>query len=144
MVGLIARSRSSGTAAAMIGTLVGLFVISLYLGAGLLVAGWSVSEFLTHLSVDTVAYFLGMIVLTIVFVGFPIATYLRFDLIAPLVILVLVICAWFTLGAIQGVLSPQTIFGLALYATYYSPVAVVLYAILGGGEYLYRTKTNSR
>lgn len=133
MVDLLARSRSSTAAAAIVGTLAGLSVICLYVVAGLLVAGWSVSEFFSHLSFDTIGYLLSMIVLTIGFVGLPIATYLRFDLIAPLVILVLVICAWFTLGAIQGTLSPQTIFGLALYATYYSPVAVVLYAIVGGG-----------
>lgn len=141
MVDVLSRSRSSSAAVTLVGTLAGLVVIGLYFGAGLLVGGWSLSEFLTHLSIETVGYLLTMIVLSIVFVGLPIATYLRFDLITPLVILVLVICAWLTLGAVRGILSPQTIFGLSLDAMYYSPVAVVLYAIVGGGEYFFRDET---
>ena len=144
MVDVLARSRSSSVAAMLVGTLAGLVVIGLYFGAGLLVGGWSVSEFLTHLSTETVGYLLSMIVLSIGFLGLPIATYLRFDLITPLGILVLVIIGWLVLGAVQGILSLQTIFGLALYVAYFSPVPIVLYAILGVGEYLYRTKTNSR
>ena len=144
MVPLVRRSHSSVGAAAIVGTLAGLAVVSCYFGAGLLVGGWNFSEFLTHLSVGTVGYLLGMIVLSTVFVGLPIATYLRFEVIAPLVILVLVILGWLILGAIQGILSLQTIFGLALYAAYLSPGAIVLYAIFGGGEYLFRTKTSSR
>lgn len=144
MVPLVRRSHSSVGAAAVVGTLAGLAVVSSYFGAGLLVGGWNFSEFLTNLSVGTVGYLLGMIVLSTVFVGLPIATYLRFEVIAPLVILVLVILGWLTLGAVQGILSLQTIFGLALYAAYLSPGAIVLYAIFGGGEYLFRTKTSSR
>jgi len=58
-------------------------VVCLYLGAGVLVAGWSVSGFLVHLSVDIVGYVLGMVGLVIAFVGLPIAIFLRFDLLAP-------------------------------------------------------------
>ena len=143
MVALLARSHTSTAAAALVGTLFGLAVVCLYFGAGLLVAGWNVSEFLTGLSIDTVGYLLGMIVLVIVFIGLPIATFLRFDLIVPLVVLVLVILGWLILGAVQGILSLQTIFGLALYAAYLSPIALVLYAIFGGSEYWFRTKTSS-
>lgn len=144
MVALLARSRSSTAAAALVGTLVGFAVVCLYFGAGLLVAGWSVSEFLAHLSVGTLGYLLGMIGLVIVFVGLPIATFLRFELVAPLVVLVLVILGWLTVGVVQGILSLQTVFGLALYAAYLSPIALVLYAIFGGSEYLFRARTSSR
>jgi|GEM_PF-1270539 hypothetical protein len=144
MAALLARSHSSTGAAALVGTFVGLVVICLYVGGGLLVAGWSTSEFLAHLSVDTVGYLLGMIALVISFVGLPIAVFLRFDLLASLVILGLVIFGWLVVGVAQGVLSLQTVFGLALYAAYLSPISLVLYAIFGGTEYLYRTKTSSR
>ncbi|MGQ3330151.1 hypothetical protein [Halorubrum sp. FL23] len=144
MVALLARSRSSTPAAALSGILVGLAVVSLYFGAGLLIAGWSVSEFLAHLSIDALGYLLAMIALAIAFVGLPIAIFLRFDLLTPLVVLVVVILGWLTVGAVQGILSLQTIFGLALYAVYLSPIPLVLYAILGGGEYLFRIRTNGR
>ncbi|QLG49351.1 hypothetical protein [Natrinema halophilum] len=144
MGSLLPRSHSSSAAAALVGSLVGLAVVCLYFGAGLLLAGWSISEFLTHLSVDTLGYLLGMIVLVITFVGLPIAFFLRFNLITPLVVLVAVVLGWLILGAIQGILSLQTIFGLALYAAYLSPLALILYAIFGGGECLFRTKTSSR
>lgn len=144
MVTLSARSHSSTAAAALVGTLVGLAVVCLYIVAGFLVAGWSVSEFLAHLSVDTVGYLLGMIVLVIAVVGLPIAIFLRFDSIAPLVVLALTILGWLIVGAVQGILSLQTIFGLALYAAYLSPISLILYAIFGGSEYLFRTKTSGR
>jgi len=123
MAALLARSHSSTGAAALVGTFVGLVVICLYVGGGLLVAGWSTSEFLAHLSVDTVGYLLGMIALVISFVGLPIAVFLRFDLLASLVILGLVIFGWLVVGVAQGVLSLQTVFGLALYAAYLSPIS---------------------
>ncbi|WP_139328839.1 hypothetical protein [Haladaptatus litoreus] len=85
-----------------------------------------------------------MIVLVIAFVGLPIAIFLRFDLIAPLVLLVVVILGWLIVGAVQGILSFQTTFGLALYAAYLSPIALILYAIFGGSEYLFRTKKSSQ
>ncbi|SIR17096.1 hypothetical protein SAMN05421858_1681 [Haladaptatus litoreus] len=144
MIFLLSRSHTSTAAAALVGTLVGLAVVCLYFGAGLLIAGWSVSEFLTHITVDTIGYFLGMIVLVIAFVGLPIAIFLRFDLIAPLVLLVVVILGWLIVGAVQGILSFQTTFGLALYAAYLSPIALILYAIFGGSEYLFRTKKSSQ
>ncbi|MFA9516899.1 hypothetical protein ACERIT_06735 [Halopenitus sp. H-Gu1] len=144
MVALLARSHSSTSAAALVGTLVGIAVLCLYFGAGLLIAGWSVSEFLAHLSGDTVGYLLGMMVLVIASVGLPIAIFLRFGLITPLAVLILVILGWLIVGAVQGVLSLQTIFGLALYAAFLSPIALFLYAIFGGSEYLFRAKTNSR
>ena len=143
MVAALARSHRSTAAAALAGTLVSLIVICLYIVAGLLIAEWSVSKFLAHLSVDTVGYLLGMVVLVIAFIGLPIAIFLRFDLIAPLAVLVLVILGWLIIGAVQGILSLQTIFGLALYVAYLSPIALVLYVIFGGSEYLFRTRISN-
>jgi hypothetical protein len=135
------RQTLTGTAA-LVGTVVGLGVVCLYLGLGLLVAGWSISDFLVRLSPSTVGYFVGMIALVVASVGLPIAVFLRFQLVSPLVVLVLAALAWLILGAVQGLLSLETIFGLALYAAYLSPIALVLYGVLGGGEYLFRTETN--
>lgn len=143
MVAPLEQSRTSTGAATLVGAVVGLAVVCLYLGAGLLVGGWSISEFLTHLSPGTIGYFVGMIVLVVAFVGLPIAGFVRFHLVTPLVVLVLVLLGWLTLAAIQGLLSLQTIFGLALYAAFLSPIALVLYGVLGGGEYLFRTRTGS-
>lgn len=115
MVVPLERSRTSTGAATLVGIVVGLAVVCLYLGAGLLIAGWSISEFLAHLSVDTVGYFVGMIVLVVAFVGLPIAGFLRFRLITPLGVLVLELLGWLLLAAIQAYshsrrssLSPST------------------------------------
>lgn len=143
MVLPLERSRTSAGAATLVGAVVGIAVVCLYLGAGLLVAGWSISEFLADLSLGTVGYFVGMILLVVAFIGLPIAGFLRFRLITPLGVLVLVLLGWLLLAAIQGLLSLQTIFGLALYAAFLSPIALVLYGVLGGSEYLYRTRTRS-
>jgi hypothetical protein len=139
MVGAPQRTRSSTGAAALAGTVVGLAAVCLYLGAGLLVGGWNSGEFLAHLSAETVWYFGGTTALVVAFVGLPVAGYLRFDLVAPLAVLVVMLLGWLALGAVQGLLSAQTIFGLALYVVLFSPPALVLYAVLGGGEYLART-----
>jgi hypothetical protein len=88
--------------------------------------------------VSSVGYFLGLIALAVAVFGIPVAAFLRFDLIAPLVTLVLVVLGWLTIGAVQGVLSVQTVFGLALYAAVLSPLYLVVYGVLGGGEYLFR------
>ena len=143
MVVALARSHTSTGAATIVGTLVGLGVVCLYLGAGLLVAGWSISDFLTHLSVGTVGYFAGMVVLVVAFIGLPVVGFLRFHLITPLGVLVAILLGWLALAAVQGLLSLQAIFGLALYAAFLAPIALILYGVLGGSEYLYRTRTSS-
>jgi hypothetical protein len=144
MIALLERSRASTGAAVLVGGASGLVVVGVYLGAGLLLADWSLSEFLTHLSVSSVGYFLGTIGLVVAVVGLPIAGALRFDLRTPLVVFVLVILGWLTIAAVQGLLSIQTVFGTALYAAMLSPLYLVLYGVLGGSEYLYRTRVSSR
>jgi hypothetical protein len=85
-----------------------------------------------------------MVALVTTVIGLPVLAYLRFGLTAPLVILSLVLLVWLTIGVVQSVLSLQTSFGLALYAAVFSPVYLVRYGVLGGGEYLLRTRTGIR
>ena len=77
----------------------------MYLGVGLLTADWSTGEFLAHFSASNVGYFVGTIALVIAVIGLPIAAFLRGGLTAPLVVFVLVVLGWLTIGAVQGVLS---------------------------------------
>jgi hypothetical protein len=144
MVTLLERSRVSTGAAALVGGASGLAVVGVYLGAGLLLADWRLSEFLAHLSVSSTGYFLGMTGLAVAVVGLPVVGFLRFDLRTPLVGLILVILGWLGIAAVQGLLSIQTIFGIALYAAMLSPVYLVLYGILGGSEYLYIARVSDR
>jgi hypothetical protein len=144
MITLPERSRASTGAAALVGGASGLAVVGVYLGAGLLLADWSISEFLAHFSGSSIGYFLGTIGLVVAVVGLPIVGFLRFDLRTPLVVFVLVIIGWLTIAATQGLLSIQTIFGIALYAAMVSPLYLVLYGVLGGSEYLYRTRFTGR
>lgn len=144
MNALLDRSRTSTTAAALVGATIGLAVVVFYLSAGLLVADWSVDEFLANLSVDSVGYFVGMMVLVVAVFALPIGGFLRFDLIAPLAVLMLVILGWLTIGTVQGLISHRTSFGLAVYAALISPIYLVLYGVLGGSEYLLRTRAISR
>lgn len=144
MTSFVHRSRTSTGVAALVGAAIGLVVVGVYLGAGLLVADWSLNEFFTHFSVGSVGYFLGMIAMTIAVFGVPVAALLRFNLTAPLVVLVLLILGWLIIGTVQGVLSLQTIFGLALYAAFLSPLYLALYGVIGGGEYLFRKTATSQ
>ena len=144
MTGLLYRSRTSTGVAALVGGAIGLVVVGVYVGAGLLVADWSINEFFARFSVSSVGYFLGMIAMAIAVFGVPVTALLRFNLTAPLVVLALLILVWLIIGTVQGVLSLQTIFGLALYATFLSPLYLALYGILGGGEYLFRNKVTSQ
>jgi hypothetical protein len=144
MIAPLKRSRTSTGAATLVSAVIGFAVVCLYLSAGLLVAGWSISEFFAQISPGTIGYFVGMIVLVVAFIGLPIAGFLRFQLVTPLGVLVLVLLGWLTLATIQGLLSLQTIFGLALYAAFLSPITLVLYGVFGGSEYLIRTKTSGQ
>ncbi|WP_410766373.1 hypothetical protein [Haloferax sp. DFSO60] len=141
---LLERSRVSTRTALLVGVATGLAVVGVYTVSGLLIADWSLYEFFAHLSPGVVGYLVGMVALVTAVFGFPVLAYLRFGLTAPLVVLTLVLLLWLTIGVVQGVLSLQTSFGLALYAVMFSPIYLVLYGILGGGEYLLRTKTGIR
>jgi len=141
MTDTVDRGRTSTGVAVPAGTAVGLVVVALYPVAGVLVADWSTSEFLAGLSVGTVGSLAGMIALAVAFLGLPVAGLLRFDLVAPLGVLALALPGWGTLAAVQDLLSPQTVFGLALYVVVFSPFPILLYGVLDGGEYLLRTRS---
>lgn len=140
MNAVLERSRTSTSVATLVGVAVGLAVVGVYLATGLFVADWRIDEFLAHLSASNLGYFVGMILLTIAVFGLPIVGFLRYDLTTPLLVLGVVVLGWLVLGSIQGLLTLQTIFGLALYAAMLSPIYLVLYGVFGGGEYLLRTK----
>lgn len=141
---ILERSRTSMRTAAALGSAVGLAAVLGYVLAGLLLAHWSTSEFLANGTVETIWYLVGMTALVVAVVAIPIVVFLRFDLVAPLVVLALVGPVWLTIGTLQGVLSLESSFGLALYAAVFSPVYLVLYGVLGVGEYLLRARGRGR
>lgn len=129
---------TSTRTATIIGVALGVALLGLFVVAGLLVANWSIADFLAHLSLESVGYLLLVTVLGVATVAVPVAASLRFRLVAPLTIFGLVVAAWLGIGVTSGILSTQTVFGLALYATMLSPLYLLLYAVFGGGEYLLR------
>jgi len=85
-----------------------------------------------------------LIALAVAIIGIPVAAFLRFNLVAPLVVLVLSILGLVTLSAVQGTLTFQTLSDLAIFALFLFPNYFVLYGVLGGIEYLLRRKAQSR
>lgn len=138
MPSLIERSRSSTPTAVLVGSSLGLVVLACFVVAGLLVADWSISEFLAYLTLEVAGWLVLMTILTVGIVAIPVVASLRFGLYAPLAVLGLVAIGWLAVGVGSGILSAQTVFGLALYAAMLSPLYLVLYGVLGGGEYLLR------
>ena len=144
MIALPNRSRTATGPAVLLGTAVGLIVVSMYLVVGSVVADWSISEFFANLSVSYVEPVVSLSALAVAIIGIPVAAFLRFNLIAPLVVLVLSILGLVTLSAVQGALSLQTLSDLAIFALLLFPNYFVLYGVLGGSEYLLRRKAQSR
>ncbi|QLD89167.1 hypothetical protein HWV07_09030 [Natronomonas salina] len=117
-----------------IGVATGVTILCLSLVTGYFVGGWSLSDFLTHLTPATVGWVVLASGMAIAVFAIPIAAYLRLQVVAPLVILGLLLLGWIGLGLGQGI--PLTaVFGLALYALYLSPVYLLLYLVCGGIEY---------
>ncbi len=131
------RSQPSNEWASAIG--VGVLVVVVYGVAGLLFGGWSITEFINHLSVESVGWLLLLVVSTIAVVAIPIIAYRQFNLVIPLVVFGLVMLFWLSIALRNGLLSVETIFGLGLYAIGLGPAYLLVY--LGGGvvEYLVRT-----
>ncbi|WP_330632957.1 hypothetical protein [Halocatena halophila] len=118
----------------------GVLVVVVYVVAGLLFGGWSITEFINHLSVETVGWLLVLTVSTIAVVAIPIIAYRQFNLVIPLVVFGLVVLFWLGIAVGNGLLMVETIFGLGLYAIGLGPVYLLVY--LGGGsvEFLVRTR----
>jgi len=127
------QKRSVGDAS-LIGIGVGVVVLALYVVGGIVVAKWGVSEFFARLTVEIVGWLFLASALAVAVFAIPVAAYLRYRVVTPLVVLLLVIVAWLAQGFATGVLSIQTVFGLALYAMYLSPLYVVLYVVVGWVE----------
>ena len=124
----------------LLATGIGIGVFLCFLVAGLLFGSWDVGEFLSELSFATVGWLLLLGGMTIATFAIPIALYLHSRLVAPLALLGLVIVGWPAYGIVSGILGSGTIFGLSLYAVGLAPLYVVLYLVLGGGEYFVRTR----
>lgn len=140
MSALLEQSRRSTPTAALVGIALGVAILALYVVAGLLVANWSVSEFVSFLSLEVVGWLILATAGTVSVFAIPVACYLRFDLYTPLAVLVIVVVGWLTIGVASGLLTVQSVFGLGLYAVLLSPLYFVLYGVLGVGEhYLRRT-----
>jgi len=143
MSALLERSRTSTRTAVLVGCALGLGVLASFTVAGLLVADWSLSEFFAYLDLAVAGWLSLMTVLTVGIVAVPVVAALRFDLYSPLAVLGLVVVGWLAVGIGSGILSAQTVFGLALYAAMLAPLYLVLYGVLGGGEYLLRRRTTT-
>jgi hypothetical protein len=144
MIPVVPGSRRSTSAAALAGTAAGVGVLAVYLGAGLLFAEWSVGEFLSRPSLGTVAslgFTGGMVVAS---VALPVALYLRYRLLAPLSLLGLATVGWFAYGALSGVLTTETAFGVALYLFFFAPFLAALALVAAGGEYVARQRGSLR
>lgn len=143
MTALLEQSRRSTPTAALVGIALGIVVLALYVIAGLLVANWSLTEFVSYLSLEVVGWLALATVAAVSVFAIPVASYLRFGLYTPLAVLGIVVVGWLTLGVASGTLSVQSVFGLALYAAMLSPLYFVLYAILGAVEYRLRRSPGS-
>lgn len=123
-----------------IGLGIGATILSLYLVTGYIVGDWSVSDFLTHLTPETVGWLVLASGMAISVFAIPIAAYLRMRVTTPLVILGLILLGWIGVGIGQGI--PHTaVFGLSIYALYLSPVYLLLYLMCGGVEYRMQTES---
>lgn len=121
--------------AVLAGVGVGLGVLGLYVLGGLVVANWSVEDFLAYLGAEVAASLLLAGSFAVACFAIPVAAYLRYRLVAPLVVLATVVSGWLGYGFATGILTSQTVFGLAIYAMFLVPLYVVLYAVAGGVEY---------
>lgn len=131
------QKSSTGTAA-LIGIAIGVGMLALYIVGGIVVAQWGLSEFFDRLTFEIVGLLLLAGAFAVAVLAIPVAAYLRYRVVSPVVVLLLVIVAWLAQGFATGILSIQTVFGLALYAMYLSPLYVVLYLVVGWVEYRVR------
>lgn len=133
-----ASGRRSLGGASLAGIGVGLSVLALYVVGGLLLANWSVGDFLAHLGPGVVGTLLLAAGAAVACFAVPVAAYLHLRLVSPLVVLVVVLVGWLASAAASGLLTSQTVFGLAVYAASLIPGYVVLYVLAGGVEYAVR------
>ncbi|WP_436910866.1 hypothetical protein [Halosimplex marinum] len=136
----VPEARSSPWISTGLGVAIGTGVLLLFLLAGLILESWSVSDFLSNLTLETAGWFLlssGMAVATI---AAPIALYAHLRVVAPLVLLGLIVVIWLAIGVSTGIIEAGAIFGLSLYAIGLSPLYAVLYFVFGSAEYYVRER----
>lgn len=131
----ILEKKQSVEMASLAGVGVGLGVLGLYVIGGLVVAGWNVQEFLGHLTIGTIGSLIVAGGIAISVFAIPVAVLLRWQLVSPMVVLVLAVVGWLGYGAATGILTAQTVFGLAVYAMFLTPLYLGLYLVAGGVEY---------
>lgn len=126
--------------ALLLGATVGFGALVLYVVGGFAVGGWNLQDFLAHLTVETVGSLLLAGGIAMAVFAIPVAAWLRFHLVSPLVVLIVVVTGWLVYGAAIGILTAQTVFGLAIYALYLVPLYVALYLVTGGVEHVVRRR----
>ncbi|MFC7082252.1 hypothetical protein [Halorussus caseinilyticus] len=137
------RKDASTAAAIRVGISVGVGVLALYLVTGFVVARWDLADFSTRLTLEMVGAFLLLGALTVATFAIPITAYVRFHVVAPVVILGVVLLGWVGYAVVTGILASEAVFGLGLYAIGLSPLYVVCYAVAGGLEYYVRKRVAS-
>lgn len=140
MVTAATKSSPSAGKVSLIGTAIGTSVLLLYLVAGLLFGSWNIGEFLSHLTIETVGSLLLLGGMGIATFALPVALFLHSRIIAPLVLLGVIVMGWLVYGFVSGIIGAGAIFGLGLYAIGLSPLYIVLYLLLGGGEFYARRR----
>lgn len=131
----ILDQKQSVEMASLAGAAVGLGVLGLYVIGWLVVAGWNVQEFLGHLTIGTIGSLTVAGGTAVSVFAIPVTAFLRWQLVSPMVVLVLAVVGWLGYGAATGILTTQTVFGLAVYAMFLAPIYLGLYLIAGGVEY---------
>lgn len=140
MVPAVHESEYSLRRSSSIGVAIGTGVFLLFLVAGVLFESWTIGEFLSNLTVETVSWLLLLSGMAIATFAVPIALYLHSRIVTPLILLCVISIGWLAIGISSGIIEAGAIFGLSLYAVGFSPVYVVLYLLFGGGEYYARKR----
>lgn len=135
---LSARDGFSTVTASLIGIGIGVGVLVLYLVSGIVVAQWDITDFFTHVTLETIGTFLLLGTLTVTAFAIPTIAYSRFHIVTPIVILAVTLLGWFSYSVATGILMTDAVFGLGLYAIGLAPLYFVCYAVAGGVEYYAR------
>lgn len=130
------RQPVSTAAATLAGIGMGLACFGLALILGILFAQWSIADFVADLTPNMVWEFSVWVAFTVITLGVPVAAYLRFRLLSPVITLAAIATYWFGLGVAASVIDHML--GLAAYAIEFAPFYVVVYLVLGAVEWFLR------
>jgi len=133
-------SKSPSWKSTGLGVAIGTGVLLAFLLAGLFFESWSVSDFLSTLSLESAGWFLLSSGMAIATFAVPIALYYRFRIGAPLVVLGVIVVGWIAIGISTGTIGSGAVFGLSVYAVGVSPLYFISYLVFGGWEYYARER----